>query len=252
MTENGNKNPKLIHIWNLKINLLNYSEILNEIISSVKNKKKLSITYANSNTLNKVYKDISTAEKINSFDIIHPDGVGVYFSTRFLFKENIDFKRITGSDLYLLLVNECTRHNFKVFFFGHRLKTLNKIHSHIPDLNICGIQEGYDFDNSSLLKSIQSAHPDVLIVGLGQFKQEEWILSNKDKIDVPVILAVGDGIKVFAGTKIRGPVFARKMGLEWSFRLLRNPFKYWFRYTIGNSLFLMRIIKSKMTKFSNS
>jgi N-acetylglucosaminyldiphosphoundecaprenol N-acetyl-beta-D-mannosaminyltransferase len=149
-------------------------------------------------------------------------------------------------------VNECISNNFSVFFFGHRLKTLNKIHTRLPELKIPGINEGYDFDNTSLLKKIQTAHPDILIVGLGQFKQEEWILSNKDKIEVPVILAVGDGIKVFAGTKIRGPEIARRIGLEWLIRLLSNPFKFWFRYTIGNSLFLMRIIKSKMTKFSNS
>ena len=252
MTEKDKKELKPFHFWNLKINPLNYSEIINEIISSIKNQKRISITYANSNTLNKIYNNKTLSEKLNLFDIIHPDGIGIYRATRFLFKNIPGFERMTGSDLYPLLVNECIKNGFSIFFFGHRLKTLNKIQSNLPGLKISGVYEGYGFDNTSLPETIRVSNPAILIVGLGQFKQEDWILANKDKLDVPVILAVGDGIKVFAGTKIRGPAFARRIGLEWFFRLLSNPFKYWFRYTIGNSLFLMRIIKSKMTKFSNS
>jgi len=252
MSENEIKNRKPILFWGLKINLLSYSEILDEIKSYVKSKQKLTITYANSNTLNKIYKNKTRTEKINSFDIIHPDGIGAYHAIRLFFKSGAGFERMTGSDLYPLLVNECIQNNFSIFFFGHRLSTLIKIQANLPGLKISGVNEGYDFDNTSLLEKIRVSHPDILIVGLGQFKQEDWILANKDRLDVPVILAVGEGIKVFAGTKIRGPVFARRIGMEWFFRLLSNPFKFWFRYTIGNSLFLMRIIKSKMTKFSNS
>jgi N-acetylglucosaminyldiphosphoundecaprenol N-acetyl-beta-D-mannosaminyltransferase len=59
---------------------------------------------------------------------------------------------------------------------------------------------------------------------------------------------VGDGIKVFAGIKLRGPGFIRAIGMEWFVRFLSNPFKYWKRYIWGNPLFLYRIFRDKMAK----
>lgn len=249
MTEAGIKNKRSIYIWNLRIDITGYQEILARISYAIKNNSNLTITYANANTLNKVYHKKEISDKLNAFDIIHPDGIGIHRAAGFLNKGLTGLKRMTGSDLYPLLINECINRNFPVFFFGHREKTLSKIQKKFPGLKICGMNVGYDFNDEQLLEIINKSHASLLIVGLGQFKQEEWILKNCGNLNIPVIIAVGDGIKVFAGTKIRGPELARKIGLEWLFRLLGNPLKYWFRYTIGNSLFLMRIIISKLTNF---
>jgi N-acetylglucosaminyldiphosphoundecaprenol N-acetyl-beta-D-mannosaminyltransferase len=87
-----------------------------------------------------------------------------------------------------------------------------------------------------------------LIIGLGQPLQEKWINDNHAQLNASVLIAVGDGIKVFAGEKRRGPLFMRKLGLEWLIRLFFNPFKYFNRYMVGIPVFLYRIIRAKLSK----
>ncbi len=252
MNNPGENKNKTIQIWGLNIIDINYNELAETICETIKSKKKLLITYSNANTLNKIYKKPGVRAELNKFDIVHPDGVGVFLASRLLSQKNKIKKRFNGSDLYPLLAELFSKENTPVFFFGHDDTTLQKIFTRYTDLNICGYQEGYNFNNNSLITKLNSSKPVVLIVGLGQFRQERWILENKDNIGANVIIAVGDGIKVFADTKLRGPIFIRKIGLEWLVRLSTNPLKYWSRYILGIPLFLVRIIFSKLTKLSNN
>jgi N-acetylglucosaminyldiphosphoundecaprenol N-acetyl-beta-D-mannosaminyltransferase len=234
-------------IWGLNINNVGYEDLIYAINSAINNKSKTLITYANVNTLNSIYKNIELVTKLNRFDIIHPDGVGVYIASKYLFHSFGFKKRITGSDFYPILIKECIAKNLSVFFFGHDDKTLNKIKDHLPELLFAGMYKGYDYNDEDLLELINASNPDIQIVGISFPKQEYWILNNKDNLKCNVVLAVGDGIKVFANTKIRGPKFIQKTGFEWFIRLLTNPRKYWKRYIFGNYLFLVRIIKSKFS-----
>ena len=155
---------------------------------------------------------------------------------------------MTGSDLYPVLLKEGLKRNWGFFFFGHDNPTLEKISTLNPQLNIRGTNEGYSFDTENVINRITESNAEILIIGLSFPKQEMWITENKNKINCSVIIAVGDGIKVFAGVKKRGITLVRKLGFEWAIRLINNPLKYWRRYLIGNPLFLYRIIKLKLSK----
>ena len=240
-----------MNIKGLKIDNTDYNSLLEFISDAVSNNLKKNISYANANTINRIYRNNSLLDLLNSFDLIHPDGTGIYLASRLLFKKEGLKEKITGSDFYPILANAAIKNNWKIFFFGHDAETLNKIKSVYPKLNICGFNEGYNYNNDELINKINAASPDIIITGLGFPKQEEWIITNKDKINYNVNLAVGEGIKIFAGTKIRGPVFFRKLGLEWLVRVIVNPLKYGKRYLLGNPLFLYRIFRLKMSKFES-
>ncbi len=156
------------------------------------------------------------------FDFIHPDGIGVYFASKYLYKKSGLTKRFTGSDFYPFLIEQAIERNWKLFFFGDSDTTLEKIKTQNLNLNVVGIHNGYDYVNLDLVKKINISNPDILIVGLGCPKQEKWIIENYSNLNVNVIIAVGDGIKVFAGNKIRGPLVLRQLGLEWFVRLISN------------------------------
>jgi len=235
-----------LEILGLNFQNVDYSQLIGAIQTSINDTKKITISYANAHTLNKTFKNVKLINIVNSFDIIHSDGIGIYFASKILHKKNGLNKRFTGSDFYPLLAEEAIKNNWKVFFFGHDVNTLNKIALHYPDLKVSGLLEGYNFRNADVINAINQSNPDILIVGLGFPKQEEWIYENKDKINYKVILAVGEGIKVFAGTKIRGSKFIRVLGLEWLVRVFTNPFKYFKRYITGNPIFLYRIIILKL------
>jgi N-acetylglucosaminyldiphosphoundecaprenol N-acetyl-beta-D-mannosaminyltransferase len=156
--------------------------------------------------------------------------------------------RFSGPDYYLFN-EQAIKFNWGIFFFGHDDITLRKIALKHPRLRITGYHSGYGFTDEDVIQGINESKPDILIVGLGFPKQEKWILKHLSNIECNAVIAVGDGIKVFAGTKIRGPKFMRSIGMEWFIRLLSNPFRYFKRYVIGNPLFLYRIIKLKIRKF---
>lgn len=232
----------------IKINFAGYAEILNNICNAAEGSGKKIFGYANVNSFNLCYKYPELKNYLNSFDIIHPDGTGIRMGVKFLNKNIKLPERLSGSDFYPLLINKAIKNKYSFYFFGHDNKTLGKIPVLNPELIIKGYSEGYNFKDEDIISDINSANPDILIIGLGTPKQEEWVYKYSSQLNCRVILIVGDGIKVFAGNKKRGPVFMQKAGLEWLYRFITNPVKYFGRYIIGNPLFLYRIFMLKMRK----
>ncbi len=240
-----------VKIFELRIDNVNYNELLGYIENSVLSNSHNCIAYANAHALNKVYSDNILKDCINSFSLIHADGVGAYFASRYIYGEAGLKSRFTGSDFYPLLAEKAIEKNLRVFFFGHDMNTLEKIKKNYPKMHIAGLNEGYNYNDEEIIKKINDAKAELLVIGLGFGQQEKWLFKNKDKLYFKVCILVGDGIKVFAGIKNRGPEFMRKIGLEWFVRFIKNPIKHWNRYIIGNPRFLYRIFKFKLSNLPN-
>lgn len=240
------KKTNTFNIFGVEINKLDNEQFLDFISESIKQNQKHTIGYANADTLNKIYEDNSLKKIFSTFDLIHPDGIGVYLASGLLYGKNGLERRLTGSDFYPILINESIKNNWKLFFFGHTEEILMEIKKKFPLLNISGIYEGYDFDNVKVMEKINEADPDIIIIGLSCPYQEKWMYENKEKVSFNVMLAVGDGIKVFAGKKTRGPVIFRKLGIEWLARLISNPVSNFRKYVIGIPLFISRITVAKL------
>lgn len=232
----------------VEISKVDYSDILISIKNSFKEKQQIIITGANVNTINLTLENQKFGEVLSKFNLVHPDGIGVFLASKFLYGKNGITKRITGSDFYIELIKESLNNNWSFFFFGDTDETLSKISNANPDLCVKGFCNGFNFDNDELIKNINTAKSDILTVGLGSPKQEDWIVTNRVNVNAKVIIAVGDGIKVFAGTKKRGPKFLQIIGLEWFIRLFFEPKRLWKRYIVGIPLFILRVLKYKLFK----
>lgn len=233
-------------IFEIEINKINYSAILEKIVESIKNKKRLLITYVTADCLNKVYSNKILINYYSKFNIVHPDGVGVYWATKFLYGKDGLKERITGSDFYPVLANEICKNKWKVFFFGDTKKTNEKLKTTKITNCLVGSSSGYNFNNEKIIQKINESNADILFVGLGAPKQEKWILQNYSNLNTTVIITVGEGIKIFAKIRKRGPKIFRLIGLEWFIRLLYNPQKFWKRYLIGIPVFIYRVILFKI------
>jgi len=234
-----------LDILYVEISKVDYSDILISIKNIFLVGKQIVITGANVNTINLALEKLKFREVLSKFNLVHPDGIGVFLASKFLYGKNGFSKRITGSDFYIELIKESLKNNWSFFFFGDTDETLSKISKANPDLYVKGFCNGFNFNNDKLIKDINTAKPDILIVGLGSPKQEDWIVTNRDNVNAKVIVAVGDGIKVFAGTKKRGTKLVRILGLEWFVRLINEPKRLWKRYLIGIPLFIFRILYYK-------
>jgi len=239
-------NYRKVSIRGIRIDDITYDDLCELIERKITAGKQAVITYANADTINRSYGNPEIINRTNSFDVVHPDGIGIFLASRFLFGSNGFRKRFTGSDFYPYLINAALKNKYSFFFFGGEQKTLSILKKNQPDLIIAGLQEGYDFNDEEVVALINSSNADLLVVGLGREKQEKWLIANREKLNSKIIIAVGEGIKVFEGKKKRGPVFLRKIGLEWLVRYLINPIKHFKRYIIGNPLFLCRIITLKL------
>lgn len=235
----------ILRIDNVNINNISYQELLNIVKQNISLGKRTIITYANANTLNLINSNNKIKCSFNKFDIIHPDGIGIFIASKILFLKKGFKERLTGSDFYNILIPEIIKNKWNVFFLGDTDETLVKISKKYPAMIIAGIRNGYDYSDEEIIYDINISKPKILIVGMGCPKQEIFISENRGNLNADIIIAVGEGIKIFAGNKNRGPKIIQILGLEWFVRLCYKPTTYFKRYIVGIPLFIYRIIQLK-------
>lgn len=235
-----------VNILGININDLSYEHLLSYIETGIYLNEKRTAAYVNVNSINQALDSIRFYETLHQFDLRHSDGFGVFLASKVLHGADCLENRNTGSDFYPHLVKKIIERNWRIYILGDTKETLELIQRKNPGMIITGMSSGYGFYTEKVLEEIRKNRPEILLVGLGTPLQEDWIIDNLQKISANVVISVGDGLKVLAGTKFRGPQFIRKIGLEWTFRLLQNPKRYGRRYLLGIPRFLLRIVKEKI------
>ena len=124
---------KELDILGVRIKKTIYSELLETVNDSLKEQRQTTFTSANVNTINLTQSDLNLLDLFNKIDIIHPDGIGVFLASKFLFGQESFLSRITGSDFYKHLINLSLKNNWSFYFFGDKDETLNKIYKLIQD-----------------------------------------------------------------------------------------------------------------------
>jgi N-acetylglucosaminyldiphosphoundecaprenol N-acetyl-beta-D-mannosaminyltransferase len=98
-------------------------------------------------------------------------------------------------------------------------------------------------DNKAIIDAINAADPDLLWIGMTAPKQEKWTYSHWEELNIHChVGTIGAVFDFFAGTVERAPMWWQRHGLEWLYRLLKEPKRMWRRYIIGNALFLFNVI----------
>lgn len=235
-----------IDLSGLRVSIIDYSKLLNEIEFRVTRKDKTAITYGNAACAVAHKREEGYRTALEKFSIIHPDGIGVYLASRFLNPERA-IRRMTGSDFYPVLIEKAIEKQWSIFIFGDKKETLEVIPLRYPRLRIVGMSAGYGF-SENLSGEISLLKPDLILVGLGVPKQEKWISDHWEELPGAVYLAVGDGLKVLAGTKKRGGEWIQKSGFEWVVRLLSEPSRLWKRYLLNMPLFCFMVVLQKFQR----
>lgn len=141
---------------------------------------------------------------------------------------------------------------FTVMFMGSSEKVLDLIVKRAakvyPHLKVVTYSPPYkpefsEEDNKAIIDAINAADPDLLWIGMTAPKQEKWTYSHWDELNIHChVGTIGAVFDFFAGTVERAPVWWQRHGLEWLYRLLKEPKRMWRRYIIGNALFLFNVI----------
>jgi N-acetylglucosaminyldiphosphoundecaprenol N-acetyl-beta-D-mannosaminyltransferase len=209
-----------------------------------------SVFFVNAHTLNLAAGDDSYRETLNSGDYVLADGTGVRWAARLQgvrVQENLP-----GTDLVPEMFRAAADRGYSYFLLGADAMTIATAADYarctFPGWHQAGFRHGYLTDDaltSAAIDEINATRPDVLLVGMGNPIQERWIQRHLPQLDVPVCMGVGGLFDFWAGNVRRAPLWLRRTGHEWLWRLIQQPRQKARRYLIGNPLFLARVLRER-------
>ena len=212
-------------ILGVQVNTENYDELIPKVFQNIDDKKKSLVVAINPEKLMKAKDDPELKALLNRAEFQIPDGIGVIIASK-LQKGNIT-SRVTGVDMMDRVVREAARTQKSIFLYGAKPgiadKAAAKLIETYPNLIVAGTQDGYEKDNNKVIASINKAQPDILFVAMGSPKQEQWIEQYRDELYPILYQGVGGSFDVLAGNVKRAPAIFQRFGVEWLYRLLKEP-----------------------------
>ncbi|MBH0230714.1 WecB/TagA/CpsF family glycosyltransferase [Halobacillus yeomjeoni] len=222
-----------------------YEELKQHILNDIEKKKQSFIVAINPEKILQAQKDAGLLMLLNKATYQIPDGVGVLLASK-LYGGDIS-RRVTGIDMVMTLCEQAAALDKSVFLYGAKPgiadKAKDSLVEKFPGLKVAGVLDGYEKDQDYIIDTINEAKPDILFVALGSPKQEHWIVDNMDKLDVRIFQGVGGSFDVISGRVKRAPAFFRKLGMEWFYRLVTEPWR--FKRQIKLPTFLYKVWKNR-------
>jgi N-acetylglucosaminyldiphosphoundecaprenol N-acetyl-beta-D-mannosaminyltransferase len=217
------------------------------------NQPKVLISTLNAHSFNTVQKDVDFDNALQNSDILLPDGISVVWAMRLLTGEKL--QKIAGADLFFYEMKRVNAINGKCFFLGSSEDTLEKIRTRAsieyPNVQVFTYSPPYKAEFSAeesdrMIDMVNEVEPDVLFVGMTAPKQEKWAYQHYSQLKAGHVCCIGAVFDFYAGTVQRAPNWMILVGMEWSYRLIKEPRRMWRRYLIGNAKFIGYILKEKI------
>lgn len=167
---------------------------------------------------------------LEAADLALPDGQGLLWASRILGQRLRE--RVCGSDLVPCLAALAAKHSYRIFLLGAAPGVAERAAAVLerdnPGLLIVGTYAGSPAleEENEILERIRAAAPDILFVAYGAPQQDLWIHRNLDRLGIPFCMGVGGSLDFIAGVVKRAPLWMRRLGLEWLYRLIRQPWRW--------------------------
>lgn len=235
-----------IDFLGVRVNVLDTKGLCEKVMTFVAQGKQRKVMYVNANCMLISRENERYRQVLNRADLVYADGVGIVWGAR-LWEHRFP-GRSTGADFMPEFCKIFARHGLRLYLMGGReevaKEAADRLLEKIPNLQIVGTYHGYfkQEETEQIIQKINSAQPDILLVGLGAPYQEFWIEENAAKLDVPLIWGVGGLFDFISGRTKRGPQWLLDHGFEWLCRLIIEPRRLWRRYIIGNIKFVLYIL----------
>jgi exopolysaccharide biosynthesis WecB/TagA/CpsF family protein len=239
----GRATSRVVGIHSLKTKLLSVrmdvirrSELIYRIVTSAARHRSLCVSYANAWTLVQAQKLGSFQSLLNSADICFADGVGVKLAAILLNQPRV--RKITFNDVIFDLCRELANRNLSIALIGGRdaisREASATISKAVPHLNVVLQSSGYFSPAEEELLKIELLKwkPNVILIGMGQPRQEDWAVTIRPLLPESVLCCVG-GLFDYLAAPRGWATFARRFGLEWAYRLCSCPKKTARRYLFG-------------------
>ncbi|WP_446899845.1 WecB/TagA/CpsF family glycosyltransferase [Clostridium sp. LBM24168] len=219
-----------------------------EFISYIEQFQKINIISGNPEVL---YNGFNNPKLLKCFkeiySIIIPDGIGTVLASRLL-KDSVA-EKIAGIDVMKDIIEKCERENKPIYLLGAEQKVLENCIKNLmkayKNLNIIGSHNGYfDLKNcNNIVEEIQIKKPYAIFIAMGSPRQDIFISENIRKLPCTIFMGVGGSFDVFSGQVKRAPQWMIKFGLEWFFRVVKEPWRM--KRLASIPKFLIKVIEYK-------
>lgn len=228
------------------VTALPFNSQIDMILHWANKRKSKAVCVANVHMLMEAYSNPKFASVLEEADLVTPDGMPLVWLMNLVGNHRQD--RVAGMDILVAICERISAKNTSVFFLGSEPEVLERMRQRLndefPNLRIAGM-EAPPFrpltpeEDEAIVQKINHSGAGIVFVSLGCPKQELWINQHRGRINA-VMLGLGAVFPVYAGLHKRAPIWIRRSGLEWLYRLVQEPRRLWKRYlqTIPPFLFL--------------
>lgn len=236
---------KKINVIGSGVTVCDYDSVIEEIIRMAKTGDSHAVTASATHLIIEAWRSDKLRERINRFDIVTPDGHPVYWALNLLGNAGLDDK-VTGPDLTLRLCKRAAESKIKIYFYGSTEQVVTTLRDRLVSQNegleIAGIKPSWfraitEEEDLRDIADINESGARICFVGLGCPRQENWAYEHLGKVNA-VMICVGAAFDFHAGLLARAPDWMQKYGLEWLFRVIKEPRRLALRYGVNNPLYL--------------
>ena len=235
------------NIMGVGFDAVTLKEAVDRAMAQLKEGRKGYVVTPNPEIVYLAMEDKSYCELVNGASLVLPDGIGIIYAAKILGEKLCG--KVAGIDFASSLMHAMAQNGMRLFLLGAKPGVAEQAAKNLtqkyPGLIITGTRDGYFKDDSEAVDVVNAAGgADVLFVCLGAPKQERFIKAHLDEMNVTLCCGLGGSLDVFAGTVQRAPDIFIKLGLEWFYRLLKEPSR------IGRMMklpkFLLLVIKERL------
>ena len=249
-------NSNEIELLGVRINTFSPQEVIETVDRFFSTKNKHYIVTPNPEFLVLAHRDRQFKDILNYADIAIPDGIGLLMAAKLMGKR---LRRFTGVDLVWYLCEFAQAKQLPIFLLGGFQDAAEQaaitLRRHFPDLIVVGSNDGGVVDDAGLpdhseqlIYEINAAKPKIIFVAFGHGKQERWIFKNLDRLtSVQLAVGVGGTFDFLAGRANRAPEIIQRLGLEWLYRLITQPWR-WRRILNAVIIFPLLVILDTLKK----
>lgn len=214
-----------INILGVEFDNLNMEEAINKCNEFLQSDKLNYIVTPNPEIVMEAKKDEEFKKILNKADLSIPDGIGIVIASKILKKPLSE--RVAGFDLICNLFNNNQKEK-NVYLLGSKPGICEMAKEKIEEkynVKVVGLHDGYfkEDEESKIIEDINNSGANILLVGMGMKKQEKLIYKYKDNLNIKIAIGCGGSIDVFSGAVKRAPSFFQKCGLEWLYRIIKQP-----------------------------
>ncbi len=181
--------------------------------------------------------------------LVTPDGMPAVWCAHWAGAKHVE--RVYGPDLMVAVLARAEEEGWRSFFYGGKEGVPDALAARLwqrfPGLQVCGTYSPpfrplTGDEQEAVVRRIEDARPDLVWVGLSTPKQERWMAEFRPRLSAAALLGVGAAFDIHAGLLRQAPAWMRRRGLEWLYRVYREPRRLWRRYLRNNPAFVLAVL----------